>query len=71
MSKACAAATHTFIKKSWKDKHSATASSEILSFSIVQDNLDKRLKEFDYFIHYRDQLFNFLQLTAELQLPGI
>ena len=71
MSKACAAATHSLMKKSWKVKHSTTAPSGIPSFGIIQDNLDKRLKEFDYFIHYRDQLFNFLQLTAELQLTGI
>lgn len=71
MSKACVAATHPSIKKSWKNRHSKTAPSGIPSFSIVQDNVDKRLKEFEYFIHYRDQLFNFLKLTEELQLTGI
>ena len=70
MSKVCAAAALPLLSKSRKDKHIRTAPSGIPSFGIIQDCLDMRLKEFDYFVNYRDQLFNFLQLTAELQLTG-
>ena len=71
MSKVCVAATHPLPKKVRKDKHGTTALSGMPSWDKIQDNLDKRLKELHYFINYRDQLFNFLQLTAELQLTGI
>ena len=71
MSKVCAAATHPLPKKLRKDKHITTALSGMPSCDKIQDNLDKRLKELDYFINYRDQLLNFLRLTAELQLTGI
>ena len=73
MGKLCITAASLVMKKGKKDgraKHTATASFGIPSYDSIGTCLGTRLKEFDYFCNYREQLSNFLQLTAELRLTG-